>query len=139
MRAVDGSGTPDPTPLSYEWTIVAPDITAPETTIVTGPPASTTFTSAIFTFSADEFGAVFECALDDDQFGDCESPHVVSDLELGAHTLQVRAVDLAGNTDDLPGDVDMDGRRRHHGPRHRDHCRPVRAERVVERLVRVHR
>ena len=30
------------------------------------------------------------------------SPLVLSDLELGAHTLQVRAVDLAGNTDASP-------------------------------------
>ena len=136
VRAVDGSGTADPTPLSYEWTIVAPDTTAPETTINTRPAHDHDAHVGIFTFSADEFGAAFECALEDDQFGDCASPLVFSDLELGVPHPAGAGDRPCRQHRRLAGDVDMDGGRRHDGAGHRDHCRPVRAERVVERRVK---
>ncbi len=81
---------------------IGPDTTPPETTIDSGPPADTTATTATFTFSSNEPGATFECALDAGSFGSCTSPHEVTELGSGAHTLQVQATDLAGNVDPTP-------------------------------------
>jgi hypothetical protein len=109
VSAVDEIGQSDPTPATYTWTVVEPapvDTTAPETTIVSSPEATTTLADATFTFSANETGATFECRLDStletDWETDCVSPYLATDLELGPHTFEVRATDLAGNTDATP-------------------------------------
>ena len=109
VRAIDASSTPDPSPAIYTWTVQAVDITAPNTTVLSGPAASTTSTTATFVFSASEGGATFECAVDLGTdplaaFEACESPYVLNDLALGAHTFQVRATDAAGNTDASPAE-----------------------------------
>ncbi len=57
---------------------------------------------AVFTFSASETGAKFECKLDGAAFAPCTSPQPIGDLADGEHTFSVRATDLAGNTDDTP-------------------------------------
>ena len=74
------------------------DTTAPETQIDSGPASPTNSTSAAFTFSADEI-STFECQLDGGGFGACASPYAVVD---GSHVFDVRATDLAGNTDATP-------------------------------------
>lgn len=66
------------------------------------PPATTEDTTATFTFSSDQSSATFECALDGAAFTDCESPVELTDLELGEHTFEVRAVDLNGLADSSP-------------------------------------
>ncbi len=103
-RAVDESGASDPTPPFFTWTVLAPDTTAPDTTISSGPAATTTSTGATLAFSATESGATFECSLDAAPFGSCESPVVHADLALGSHTFAVRATDTAGNTDATPAE-----------------------------------
>ena len=100
VRATDAAGNVDASPAFLEWTVVAPpDVTAPETTIGSGPPAVTTSTSALLTFTANELGARFECALDGAPYAPCASPQAYAGLALGAHRFEVRATDAAGNTD----------------------------------------
>ncbi len=75
------------------------------TTTVDGPPAATSATSAELSFAgADALSGVkrLECRLDDGEYAACESPLRVSGLADGAHTLRVRAVDVADNVDATP-------------------------------------
>ena len=71
------------------------DTIPPETTLHARPQATTTDTSALFSFSSNEFGAEFECALDTEPFSGCDTPMEYTELLPGEHTFQVRAVDLA--------------------------------------------
>jgi hypothetical protein len=64
----------------------------PETTILTGPDATTTSTSASFTFSSPDPAAAFQCALDGAAFTACGVPATYANLGTGSHTFQVRAV-----------------------------------------------
>lgn len=102
VRAVDGSGNEDASPAQYSWTI---DTSPPDTTITGGPPpGSFSFsTSASFNFDS-EPQARFECSLDGAPFTDCADPQPqnYSNLAQGAHTFQVRAIDLADNEDPTP-------------------------------------
>jgi uncharacterized repeat protein (TIGR01451 family) len=77
------------------------DATAPDTSIVSAPPASGTGTSAVFDFASTEPDATFECSLDGAAFATCPDPSTLS-VAVGAHTLAVRAVDAAGNADPTP-------------------------------------
>jgi hypothetical protein len=78
------------------------DTTAPDTSISSGPAASTAATDAQFAFTSGESGSTFECKLDGGPFSACTSPQSYSGLALGAHTFSVRATDAAGNTDASP-------------------------------------
>ena len=99
-------------PAIWEWTIT--DTVAPETTIVSGPPAGVLpEVPVLFTFSSNEPHASFECALDtppgeEPTWNECataiDPTADFSGLENGPHTLLVRAVDLAtpANVDATP-------------------------------------
>lgn len=99
VRARDAAGNVDPTPASFTWTV---DTIPPQTHIVAGPALLTNATSATFEFGADETGVTFECSLDGAPFTACTGPATFTDLDEGAHTLQVRARDAAGNVDPNP-------------------------------------
>ncbi|RPH70939.1 cell envelope biogenesis protein OmpA, partial [bacterium] len=107
VRAVNSYGIVNPEPQEYTWLI---DVSAPETSINTGPSATTASTSATFTFSSNEAGVIFECSLDgvlftDPQTGEpieCLSPFGLANLSVGSHTFEVRAIDEAGNADPTP-------------------------------------
>ncbi|QSQ27964.1 OmpA family protein [Pyxidicoccus parkwayensis] len=99
VRARDAAGNVDPTPATYAWTV---DRTAPDTTIVSGPPALTSSTSATFDFSSNESPVTYQCSLDGAAFAACTDPVTFSGLADGNHTLSVRAVDAAGNVDPTP-------------------------------------
>jgi hypothetical protein len=99
VRATDPAGNTDATPASHSWTI---DLTAPDTTITSGPPAATTDTSASFSFTSSEAGSTFQCSLDGGAFAACASPKSYAGLAGGTHTFRVRASDTAGNTDGSP-------------------------------------
>ncbi len=72
VRAVDAAGNVDLTPATHTWTVEAqPGDRAPETAIDSGPDAITVATTATFTYSADEPGSSFECALDAGAFQPC--------------------------------------------------------------------
>jgi hypothetical protein len=96
VHAVDAAGNVDPTPASYTWTV---DTTPPDTTIVAGPPALTSSSSATFSFSSNEGGVSYGCSLDGSAFAACSTPNTFGGLANGAHTLAVRATDGAGNVD----------------------------------------
>jgi hypothetical protein len=78
------------------------DTTAPDTTIVAGPAATTNATTATFLFSATDASATFECSLDGAAFAACTTPKSYAGLADGAHLFEVRAIDLAGNVDPTP-------------------------------------
>lgn len=101
VRAIDPADNVDATPASSTVTI---DVTAPDTTITSGPAAGAVATSAsaTFAFTASESGSGFECKLDAGAWAACTSPRTLSGLANGTHTLSVRAKDAAGNTDASP-------------------------------------
>ncbi|MDQ3102260.1 MAG: hypothetical protein M3Q53_00245, partial [Actinomycetota bacterium] len=66
------------------------------------PDPESSKSKAKFTFRASEAGASFECRLDDEEFESCDSPQVYRRLDPGRHRFEVRATDLAGNTDPTP-------------------------------------
>jgi hypothetical protein len=78
------------------------DRIAPETTISSGPAASTTETGAGFAFLSSESGSTFSCKLDAGKWSRCRPPKSYTGLALGAHQLAVRATDKAGNVDATP-------------------------------------
>ena len=80
-----------------------PDTSPPQTAISAGPPASTTATTASFTFSSSESGSTFGCKLDGGAWVACNgSPKTYSSLKPGSHQFSVRATDPAGNVDTTP-------------------------------------
>ncbi|MFL5351103.1 adventurous gliding motility protein AgmC [Archangium sp.] len=102
VRARDAAGNVDLTPATYTWTV---DLTPPDTVIVSGPPSVTNSTSATFDFdvAVAEAGVTYECRLDGAAtFTSCTDPQTFTGLTDGNHTLQVRAVDSAGNVDLTP-------------------------------------
>ncbi len=100
VRAVDAAGNIDASPASRTWTV---DTTAPDTTITSGPAPTSSSPDATFEFSsADADVASFDCSLDGGAFTTCSSPHNVTGLADGEHTLDVRARDAAGNLDSSP-------------------------------------
>lgn len=89
-------------PVVIEWEIVPPDAIAPETTLASGPPASTTATEATITFGASEAGSTFTCTVNGGAAQPCTSPLTVTGLAPGNHEVAIRATDPAGNTDASP-------------------------------------
>ena len=109
VRARSSSGTYDPTPATYSWTIASPqppppaaDTTPPDTTITSMPAPSTLSTSAAFAFTSTESGSSFSCKLDGATPSACVSPMNYTGLATGSHTFTVAATDAAGNTDATP-------------------------------------
>src|SRR6266511_1648626 len=80
-----------------------PDIDPPETTITKGPKKKTEKRKAKFEFSSDEPGSTFECKLDKGGFEPCDASEKFK-LKRKRHTLEVRAVDPAGNVDPTPAE-----------------------------------
>jgi hypothetical protein len=98
VAAIDQAGNIDRRPALHRWII---DTAAPETTIRIKPPAVTNNKTATFSFAASQRGSTFECSLNAGAFQLCSSRQIFP-VTPGAHTLQVRATDPAGNTDLLP-------------------------------------
>jgi hypothetical protein len=76
-------------------------VSAPNTTITGSPAASTTSTSATFTFTSTPAGATFQCSLNGAAYTTCTSGISYSGLALATHTFNVRAVNANG-TDPTP-------------------------------------
>lgn len=89
---LDGSSNHSP-----DWQRLTP----PETTILTGPPATTHARSATFTFSADKPSA-FACSLDGASWEPCRSGMTLSSLAFGSHTFRVLATDVDGTREREP-------------------------------------
>lgn len=80
------------------------DSTPPDTTITDGPSGKTKSKTATVSFTGSDARAVasFQCRLDSGSFDVCSSPMTYSKLKKGSHTVEVRAVDAAGNIDPAP-------------------------------------
>jgi hypothetical protein len=81
------------------------DLTAPDTTITSGPAAGSTTAASTGTFwftSPDIDATAFECRLDSGPFETCTAPWHLSALAAGVHTFQVRAIDTSDNVDATP-------------------------------------
>ncbi len=94
VRVTNMAGTSDPTPAQQSWTV---DHTAPVVTITSGPTGVTSDSTPSFDFTATGNPATVECKVDAGAFAACVSPFTTAALADGAHTLVVRATDLAGN------------------------------------------
>ena len=94
VRATDSSGNTG-TPALHAWRV---DTSAPSVVITSGPSGSTSSSSAIFAFSANESGVAFECRLDGGAYTPCSSPKGYGGLAEGSHVFRVRGTDPAGNT-----------------------------------------
>ena len=103
VRAIDSSGNVDPTPASRTFTVTSvTDTTAPDTTITAGPSGTTNDSTPTFSFTSTEAGSTFACRIDAGAWVACTSPFTTAALGDGAHTFEVRATDVAGNTDASP-------------------------------------
>ncbi|WP_165821285.1 right-handed parallel beta-helix repeat-containing protein [Nocardioides gansuensis] len=121
VQGINEFGWTDLTPASYEWEVIGPDVTPPTTLITSGPPdgSSTPNFISMFEFSGtdDMTPAIeldFECTLDGEAIGGCETPEEIEVLTPGEHTLVVQAIDAAGNIDPVGATrtwtvVDMSG------------------------------
>ena len=94
-RRIGAGSTPTPDPTTPPPGDTAP----PETTITSGPAASTTSTDASFAFTSSEANSTFQCSLDGAARANCTSPQAYTGLSAGSHTFNVWAKDAAGNTD----------------------------------------
>ncbi|MBI4897580.1 MAG: hypothetical protein HY827_04345 [Actinobacteria bacterium] len=80
------------------------DRTPPETTI-TGGPAQLSVTNAaspVFTFDANEPGSAYNCRVDGSPYSLCASTFTSPVLSDGVHSIDVYAIDAAGNADATP-------------------------------------
>ncbi len=77
-------------------------MTPPETSISSSPSAHSNSSSAAFSFTANETGSTFECNLDAGGWSACSSPQSYTNLSEGSHAFEVRATDVAVNTDFSP-------------------------------------
>ena len=111
VRAVDIVGNQGPSPSSFRWNVDATPADATINTATDGNNNSVTnggnssSTSMTFTFSGSDIGVGldrFECSIDGSSFSACDTPLQFTGLSLGAHTLEVRAVDKVGNAAETP-------------------------------------
>ncbi len=90
-RASDGNN------LGYDARTFTVDRTAPPTPSLTSGPPATSGPSVTFVFTDNESSATFECRLDGATYASCASPKTYGPLTTGSHTVNIRALDAAGN------------------------------------------
>ncbi|WP_170114091.1 Ig-like domain-containing protein [Pontibacter mucosus] len=98
-KAVDGTGSQSPA--SAALTVLI-DTTAPSTTITASPAAATNSTSATFAFTSNETASTFQASVDGSSFTAATTPLTLTELREGTHTVQIQAMDAAGNLDPTP-------------------------------------
>jgi hypothetical protein len=99
VRAIDPVGNVDPTPATYTWVI---DTAPPDTTILTAEPNPTNDPTGDFAFGSNEMNVTYECSLDGGPYVPCPQMYSTMSLPDGTHTINVRAIDAAGNVDPTP-------------------------------------
>jgi hypothetical protein len=104
VKAIDAAGNES----QIVWRSFTVDTQAPETTITGGPSGSTTDSTPTFSFTSSESGSTFQCRFDSQPFAACSGPgasHTPStSLSDGAHSFEVRAIDMAINVDPTPAE-----------------------------------
>jgi uncharacterized repeat protein (TIGR01451 family)/uncharacterized repeat protein (TIGR02543 family) len=82
------------------------DTIAPDTSITVEPPNPDNDATPTFQFNGSDPGgsgvASYECQVDGGGWFTCTSPYTTTSLSDGSHTFEVRATDLAANTDATP-------------------------------------
>jgi hypothetical protein len=111
IRAVDSVGNLGVSPAPFRWNV---DATPPDTTINSATDGNSesvnnggnsSSRSITFTFSGSDIGVGldrFECSIDGSSFSACDTPIQFTNLSLGDHTLEVRAVDKVQNAGETP-------------------------------------
>jgi hypothetical protein len=99
VTGLDAGNLVEDPPVVYTWTI---DTVAPDTSIVDHPTDPSSSATGGFTFGSNENPVTYQCKLDQADWTDCPSSYDTPALGNGPHTLQVRAIDAAGNTDATP-------------------------------------
>ncbi|MCA9523714.1 MAG: hypothetical protein KC609_22235 [Myxococcales bacterium] len=74
------------------------DTRLPSTIFLSTPMQETTQLTAEFLFSCDEIACTFSCNLDFGDWFDCTSPLILP-VPAGEHTLRVKSLDVAGNSE----------------------------------------
>src|SRR5829696_5890228 len=92
-----------PRPMPHSTWLTA-DVTAPDTTIDTGPSGTVNSSSATFTFSSNEANSTFETRLDNGAWvnNGTTTNKTYNSLSDASHTFDVRATDPSGNVDQSP-------------------------------------
>lgn len=99
----DTAGIPLTASQTWTFTTAVGDTNAPDTILAdSGPTGTVDRSSATLSFSSTEPASTFECRLDGAPFAPCTSPVTFERLSDGPHTVDVRAVDEAGNRDPTP-------------------------------------
>lgn len=70
--------------------------TPPNATITSGPSGPTNANPATFSFTADQPGSTFTCAVDGNAFATCTAPYTTAVLAQGQHTFYVKATNQNG-------------------------------------------
>jgi len=105
VKAVDAAGNLDKSAAKAKaWTV---DTKPPNTTITKKPTTPTTSPNAAFKFTSSEKKSTFQCNLDSGGFVPCTSAPTFP-LSQGAHHIEVRATDAAGNVDPTPAIFDWE-------------------------------
>jgi len=86
----------DGTPATWQWTI---DTTPPKSSFATKPDALIATTSVTFALTASEPEVRFEVSIDGKDFATVANPTSLTELAQGAHTVDARAIDAAGNVE----------------------------------------
>ena len=105
FSATATSSAANTSPCSSALTYVE-DSAPPDTQITAGPPAQSDSSTASLAFTGSDGSgsgvAAFECGIDSGPWTPCSSPKEYSDLAEGSHLFEVRASDVASNTDPTP-------------------------------------
>jgi hypothetical protein len=106
---------------------VTSDTTPPDTVITKAPTKVTTkhkSAGVSVEFQSTEADSTFACSVDNGPFAPCSSPDSLS-LKKGKHTFQVRATDVAGNTDPTPASatIKVKAKKKKHHHHHHHHAR----------------
>ena len=102
VRATDPASNTDQTPAQRDWTTLPPDTSAPETTILSAPSGRIAPGPVDITFQSSEAFSTFQCKIDTAGYAPCMSPLHIAAPTLGGHTVDIRAIDAAGNPDPTP-------------------------------------
>lgn len=98
VKAIDGAGNTSAAS-THSWTV---STALPTLAISSKPNTFVNTTSASVVFSATPASGTtissYQCSLDSAAFSTCTSPRSLTGLSATAHTLQVKAIDSAGNT-----------------------------------------
>ncbi|MBA3538838.1 MAG: hypothetical protein H0T79_04360, partial [Deltaproteobacteria bacterium] len=84
------------------------DATAPVITITSAPPAQTNDSTPSVAFTIGGAPVLIECQVDSGGFAACTSPFTAPTLADGAHTIAIRATDMATNVSTVPVSFTVD-------------------------------